>query len=102
MIIAPSHRRLADGGAGGMMGRLAICIALLLPTSARAATCGGPSGFDPQSISGTFGAGSIIIPMDTCYNPDQANNDGPTNTGGACGSLPAYGYPSGATCYNKA
>src|SRR5436305_2663377 len=84
------------------MRRLSIAIALFVSTPARAATCGGASGLDPQSTTGSFGAGSLIIPMDTCYNPDEASNDGPTNTGGACGSKPAYAYPGGATCYNKA
>src|SRR5690242_5421597 len=75
---------------------------LVLTAQAHAATCGGPSGQDPQSTTGSFGAGSLIIPMDTCYNPDSPRNAGPTNTGGACGGLPAYASPSGANCYNNA
>ena len=49
-----------------------------------------------------FGAGSLIIPMDNCYNPDYSANPGPTNSGAACvAASTAYscyagsGYPTG-------
>ncbi|MCA1662707.1 MAG: hypothetical protein LC659_00260, partial [Myxococcales bacterium] len=48
---------------------------------------------DPTPIATTFAAGSLIIPMDSCYNPDNAGNSGPENVGGSCGAGPSY------TCY---
>jgi hypothetical protein len=60
--------------------------------------CGGTvstTTLDPTSTSTSFGPGSIIIPMDSCYNPDNPGNDGPTNIGGSCGAGPTH------TCYNS-
>src|SRR6185369_6236820 len=50
---------------------------------------------DPTATSTSFGAGSLIIPMDSCYNPDNPGNSGPKNVGGSCGAGPTY------TCYNQ-
>src|SRR5262245_58337704 len=50
---------------------------------------------DPAATTTSFGAGSLIIPMDSCYNPDNPGNAGPTNVGGSCGPGPAY------ACYNQ-
>ena len=59
--------------------------------------CGGTissTTLDPVSTATSFPAGSLLIPMDSCYNPDNPGNQGPTNTGGACGAGPSY------SCYN--
>src|SRR6185436_1165606 len=82
--------------------RIAALLLILAPATARAASCGGAAGLDLQSQTFSFGAGSLIVPLDTCNNPDKAYNAGPTNTGGACGAGPDYAYPAGARCYNKA
>jgi hypothetical protein len=50
---------------------------------------------DPIATTTSFGAGALIIPMDSCYNPDNAGNAGPNNVGGACGAGASY------TCYNS-
>src|SRR6476646_790403 len=50
---------------------------------------------DPTATSTSFAAGSLIIPMDSCYNPDNPGNSGPKNVGGSCGAGPTY------TCYNQ-
>ena len=51
---------------------------------------------DPVAITTTFAPGSLVIPMDSCYNPDTSkSNANPTNIGGACGPGPKY------TCYNS-
>ncbi len=71
-----------------------------------AVTCGGggsPNVCGSGAIAPTaFGAGSLIIPMDNCYNPDYSANPGPTNSGAACvaasTSYACYsgsGYPTG-------
>jgi hypothetical protein len=77
-----------------------VLVVLSVSSPIRAATCGGASGLDLQSQSLGFGAGSLIVPMDTCNNPDKTYNPGPTNTGGACGGAPDYSHPGGARCYN--
>src|SRR6185437_8106163 len=49
--------------------------------------CGGTvssTTLDPTATTTTFGAGSLIIPMDSCYNPDNAGNAGPYNNGTSC------------------
>src|SRR4029079_15143285 len=51
---------------------------------------------DPTATSTSFGAGSLIIPMDSCYNPDNPGNSGPANVNGSCAAGP-YSY----TCDNK-
>ncbi|HEX9105334.1 MAG TPA: hypothetical protein VF997_24155, partial [Polyangia bacterium] len=60
--------------------------------------CGGTvssTTLDPTAVPTSFGSGSLIIPMDSCYNPDNPGNAGPTNVGGSCGAGPAY------ACYNQ-
>ncbi|HXU70527.1 MAG TPA: hypothetical protein VN947_14415 [Polyangia bacterium] len=78
---------------------------LLLPADGNATTtasspeCGGtidPTTLDPTATTTSFGAGSLIIPMDSCYNPDNGGNSGPANVNGSCAAGP-YSY----TCYNK-
>ncbi len=83
---------------------IATALVLAVHTDASASVtsspeCGGTvssTTLDPTSMSTSFGAGSLIIPMDSCYNPDNAGNAGPYNAGGACTAGP-YSY----TCYNK-
>lgn len=89
----------------GVAARIAVatCAALVLHGDASASVtsspqCGGTvssTTLDPTAISTSFGAGSLIIPMDSCYNPDNAGNSGPKNVGGSCGAGPSY------TCYNN-
>ena len=50
---------------------------------------------DPTAMTTTFSAGSLIIPMDSCYNPDDPGNAGTKNVGGSCGAGASY------TCYNS-
>jgi hypothetical protein len=60
--------------------------------------CGGTissTTLDPTATPTSFAPGSLIIPMDSCYNPDNPGNAGPTNVGGSCGAGPVY------TCYNQ-
>jgi hypothetical protein len=68
-------------------------------SSSSSPECGGTvstTTLDPTSTSASFPAGSIIIPMDSCYNPDNAGNSGPKNVGGSCGV-----NPTTHTCYNQ-
>ena len=65
-------------------------------TSTSSPECGGTvssTTLDPTATSTSFNAGSLIIPMDSCYNPDNTGNSGPKNVGGSCGAGPSY------TCY---
>src|SRR4051812_16031743 len=80
------------------------CTLCALPTDAGASSpssspeCSGSIDgvtLDPTATGTTFGAGSLIIPMDSCYNPDNPGNSGPTNVGGSCGAGPVY------SCYNQ-
>ncbi|MCU1281223.1 MAG: Type fimbrial biosis protein PilY1 [bacterium] len=83
---------------------LLVCIFSITPTAAHAASptsspeCGGSvstTTLDPTATSTSFGPGSLIIPMDSCYNADNVGNSGPTNIGGSCGAGPSY------ACYNN-
>src|SRR3954470_10969343 len=80
------------------------CTLCALPTDAQAGgtasspECGGSINgitLDPTATSTTFAPGTLIIPMDSCYNPDTPGNSGPKNVGGSCGAGPTY------TCYNQ-
>src|SRR5215475_1297114 len=67
-------------------------------TASSSPECGGTissTTLDPVATSTQFGAGSLIIPMDSCYNPDNNGNAGPKDTGGSCGAGLSY------TCYNN-
>ena len=81
---------------------IAICAVLVVhgddarATSTSSPECGGTvssTTLDPTATSTSFAAGSLIIPMDSCYNPDNTGNSGPMNKGGYCGAGPSY------TCY---
>lgn len=82
---------------------IAVCIVFALRADAFASPtsspeCGGTissTTLDPVATPTSFGPGSIVIPMDSCYNPDNPGNSGPTNTAGSCVSGPSY------TCYNN-
>jgi hypothetical protein len=67
-------------------------------TASSSPECGGSfntTTLDPTATTTAFGPGSLVIPMDSCYNPDSPGNAGPTNVGGSCGAGPSY------TCYNS-
>ena len=67
-------------------------------TSSSSPECGGTidsTTLDPTAMPTSFGAGSLVIPMDSCYNPDNPGNSGPKNVGGSCGAGPSY------ACYNN-
>ncbi|HEX6837941.1 MAG TPA: hypothetical protein VF334_15290, partial [Polyangia bacterium] len=62
-------------------------------TASSSPECGGSvssTTLDPTSTSTSFAAGSLIIPMDSCNNPDQAGNTGPLNNSGTCSAGPSY------------
>ena len=68
----------------------------LATTASSSPECGGSvssTTLDPTSTKTSFGAGSLIIPMDSCNNPDQGGNTGPKNVNGTCSAGPSY------TCY---
>lgn len=83
---------------------IGACMVFMLPADAAATTssstpsCGttiDPTTKDPTAVTTAFPAGSLIVPMDSCYNPDDAGNSGPKNLGGSCGAS-GLSY----TCYN--
>ena len=99
IALTGSSRRVSVGQIA-----IAACAVLALGGDARATTassspeCGGTvssTTLDPTATSTSFAAGSLIIPMDSCYNPDNAGNSGPKNIGGSCGAGASY------TCYNQ-
>src|SRR5689334_5656705 len=90
------HRQRGRRGRSAIAA-LGVSLALVGGDS-RAGTQSGPecgtnvnsATLDPQATSTTFGAGALIIPMDSCYNPDNAGNGGPMNVGGSCGAGTSY------------
>ena len=80
------------------------CMVFMLHADAFASTsspeCGSDStnaSGDPQSVSTSFSAGSLVIPMDSnCYNPDSAGTNGnPKDSAGSCST----GAETGYVCY---
>ena len=69
---------------------------VLVPGIASGNVCGGVTGLDPVSATTAFSAGALIIPMDTCYNADQAIELQPTNSGEAA-PPPARSSPATTT-----
>ncbi len=82
--------------------RFAVLLSVLVGGAAPvyANTCSATG--DPVAITNSFSAGALIIPMDSCYNPDQTTaTPKPLNTAGSCvASSPSHSNGS-ATCYAK-
>jgi hypothetical protein len=70
-----------------------VAAALACEGTASAQSCSGAS--DPVATATQFGAGSLVIPMDACYNPDTGTQSGGLDTAGSCGANAAR------ACYNN-